>query len=339
VFTRLVAAAILAAISAASLDRSMAADRVGNVVRSPRPAVLYGLNFNAATSTSRPPAALRRGGEVADSLRFNFKFTGDFPEPAKAAVREAGRIWSALLTSRVPVTIEANWRSLGPAGASGIPLAAANVWFWASDHPPQPLLANTWYPTALARKYAAGNVDGANPDMQIDFNGDVKNWYFGTDGLTPIGQYDFLTVALQQIAHGLGFMGSMTVNAAGVGSFGLAGKNGQTSPAMFDTFVRGSTGSLTDGITFISPSTQLGTALQAHKVFLSGTATKHAYGGVDPLLSAPLPWNEGTSYQHLDEFTYPPGDVNALMTPFLGRAEPIHNPGPIVLGLLSDIGW
>jgi hypothetical protein len=42
---------------------------------------------------------------------------------------------------------------------------------------------------------------------------------------------------------------------------------------------------------------------------------------------------------HLDEFTYPPGDVNAFMTPFLGWAEPIHNPGPIVLGVLTDIGW
>jgi hypothetical protein len=301
--------------------------------------VLYGLNFNAATSTSRPPAALRRPVEVADNLRFNFKFTGNFPQPAQAAVREAGRIWSALLTSHEPVTIEANWASLGAAGASGIPLGSANVWFWSTDHPPSPLAGNTWYPTALARKYAAGAVGGANPDMHLDFNGDVRNWYFGSDGLTPIGKFDFLTVALQQIAHGLGFWGSMTVNGQGVGSFGIAGKNGQTYPVIFDTFVRGSTGSLTDGITFINPSAQLGTEVQAHKVSLSGTATKYAFGGVDPLLFAPLPWNEGTSYVHLDEFTYPPGDVNALMTPFLGRAEPIHNPGPIVLGLLSDIGW
>lgn len=326
-------------LASASSGGARAADRAGNIVRSQHPAVLHGLNFNAATATSLPPAARRRAGAAADSLRFNIKFRGNFPEPAKAAVREAGRIWSALLTSRVPVTIEANWATLGPAAPSGIPLASANVWFWSSDHAPNPLVSGTWYPTALARKYAAAGIDATNPDLQIDFNSDVKNWYFGTDGLTPIGQYDFLTVALQQIAHGLGFVGSATVNAAGTGSFGVTAKNGQTYPVIFDTLVGSGMGSLTDGITFVSPSTQLGTQLQAHKVFLSGTATKNAYGGVDPLLFAPLPWNEGASYVHLDEFTYPPGDVNALMTPFLGRAEPIHNPGPIVLGLLSDIGW
>ncbi len=338
---RLATAMILAGASVAwgAIDRAAAADRATNVIRSSRPAVLHGLNFNAATATSRPPAALRRAGEVADSVRFQIKFSGPFPAPAQAAVREAARIWSALLTSRVPVTIEASWTSLGSAGASGIPLASTNAWLWESDHPPSPLASNTWYPTALARKYAGADVDSANPDMHLDFNSDVRNWYFGTDGLTPIGQYDFLTVALQQMAHGLGFTGSMTVNAAGVGSFGIAAKNGQTYPVIFDTFTRATPGSLTDGINFVSPSTQLGTQVQGHKVFLSGTATKHSYGGVDPLLFSPLPWNEGASYVHLDEFTYPPGDVNAFMTPFLGRAEPIHNPGPIVLGLLTDIGW
>jgi hypothetical protein len=338
---RLARAMILAAASVAwgVVDRAAAADRATNVIRSNHPAVLYGLNFNAATATSRPPAALRRSGEVADSVRLQIKFRGPFPPPAQDAVREAARIWSALLTSRVPVTIEASWTSLGPAGASGIPLASTNVWFWSSDHAPRPLTSNTWYPTALARKYAAGDVDSANPDLHVDFNSDVRDWYFGTDGLTPIGQYDFLTVALQQMAHGLGFTGSMTVNAAGVGSFGIAAKNGQTYPVIFDTFTRATPGSLTDGINFVSPSTQLGTQVQGHKVFLGGTATKHSYGGVDPLLFSPLPWNEGTSYVHLDEFTYPPGDVNAFMTPFLGRAEPIHNPGPIVLGVLTDIGW
>jgi hypothetical protein len=339
-FIRFAAMMVLAGCGfAAALDRVAAADRATKIIRSSNPAVLYGLNFNAATATSRPPAALRRAGEVADSLRFNIKFSGPFPQPAQVAVREAARIWSALLTSRVPVTIEAGWTSLGPAGASGIPLGSTHVWFWSSDRPPGPLATNTWYPTALARKYAGSEVDSAHPDMQLDFNSDVKNWYFGTDGLTPIGQYDFLTVALQQMTHGLGFTGSMTVNAAGVGSFGMAGQNGQTYPVIFDTFVRATPGSLTDGITFVSPSTQIGTQLQGHKVFLGGTATKHAYGGVDPLLFSPLPWNEGASYVHLDEFTYPPGDPNAFMTPFLGRAEPIHNPGPIVLGLLTDIGW
>jgi hypothetical protein len=89
----------------------------------------------------------------------------------------------------------------------------------------------------------------------------------------------------------------------------------------------------------VSPSPQLGTQLQAHPVLLTGKTTSQACGGGVPPLYAPMPWKQGTSYVHLDEFAYPPGNVNSLMTPFIGWAEPIHNPGPIVLGVLTDIGW
>ncbi len=47
----------------------------------------------------------------------------------------------------------------------------------------------------------------------------------------------------------------------------------------------------------------------------------------------------GSSYVHLDENTYPAGDLNSLMTPTLGFAEVIHTPGPITLGTLTDMGW
>lgn len=278
-------------------------------------------------------------GKIAGGVTFNIKFTGGFPEDGKAAFQTAADIWSALLTSPVPVEIEANWVSLGPSDSSGRELASTNVWFWCSDQPPAGLSANLWYPTALANKDVGKDVDGTNPDVRSDFNSAVKNWYFGTDGVTPLGQYDFMTVALQQIGHGLGFMGSMTVDSTGVGRFGLKTAGGQTYPAAFDQFVRSANGSLTDGVNFINPSPALATQVQAHNVSLNGPATKNAYGSEAPLLYTPLPWKEGASYVHLDESTYPPGNVNSLMTPFIGWAEPIHNPGPIAMGLLKDLGW
>ncbi|MBK5289837.1 MAG: hypothetical protein JJE46_15350, partial [Acidimicrobiia bacterium] len=45
------------------------------------------------------------------------------------------------------------------------------------------------------------------------------------------------------------------------------------------------------------------------------------------------------SYSHLDESTYPAGDVNSLMTPAIGANEVIHSPGPIALGIFADTGW
>jgi hypothetical protein len=41
----------------------------------------------------------------------------------------------------------------------------------------------------------------------------------------------------------------------------------------------------------------------------------------------------------MDESTYPAGNPNSLMTFALGQAEAIHNPGPLVLGMLEDSGW
>ncbi|MCK7534680.1 MAG: hypothetical protein MZV63_28610 [Marinilabiliales bacterium] len=42
--------------------------------------------------------------------------------------------------------------------------------------------------------------------MNATFNKEVK-WYFGTDGNTPELLYDFVTVVLHEIGHGLGFTG------------------------------------------------------------------------------------------------------------------------------------
>ncbi|MBD3854316.1 MAG: hypothetical protein IFJ96_05990, partial [Acidobacteria bacterium] len=56
-------------------------------------------------------------------------------------------------------------------------------------------------------------------------------------------------------------------------------------------------------------------------------------------LFAPLEWQPNSSYHNLDEEDYPAGDPNSLMTPYLSPSEAIHDPGPIALCMLDDIGW
>ena len=58
--------------------------------------------------------------------------------------------------------------------------------------------------------------------------------------------------------------------------------------------------------------------------------------------SMPLPisrWEEGSSFSHLDETTYPAISGNALMTPAIHFGETEHDLGPIVLGMFQDMGW
>jgi len=74
-------------------------------------------------------------------------------------------------------------------------------------------------------------------------------------------------------------------------------------------------------------------------LFFNGAGARAANGGRNVPIFAPNPFDDGSSYSHQDEATFPAGNANSLMTPQLGRAEAIHSPGPIGMGILRDIGW
>ena len=56
-------------------------------------------------------------------------------------------------------------------------------------------------------------------------------------------------------------------------------------------------------------------------------------------LFAPATFDVGSSVSHQDERSYPGGTPNALMTPSIANGEAIRTPGPVILGVLEDIGW
>ena len=59
------------------------------------------------------------------------------------------------------------------------------------------------------------------------------------------------------------------------------------------------------------------------------------------LLWAPEEYDSGSSVAHLDEYAYPPGTPNALMTPSSdrGEAESSLGVGPLLLAMLEDMLW
>jgi hypothetical protein len=167
------------------------------------------------------------------------------------------------------------------------------------------------------------------------FNSDFDDWYFGVDGETPAGQYDFVSVVLHELGHGLGFSGSATVDG-NLGSWGL----GSGFPFIYDVFVENGAGEqLIDTTIFPNPSEELADQLQGGDLYFAGPAATMANDGEPPELYAPDPWLQGSSYSHLDEDAFPAGDPNSLMTPALDTAEAIHNPGAITRGIFTDQGW
>ncbi len=252
-----------------------------------------------------------------------------WPADARNAFEFATDIWSSFVGSQVAIEVDACWADL-PSGVLG---AAGPLGFWRDfDGAPG---AGIWFPNALANALAGRDLDQNTSDIRATFAASGIDWYFPTDGNVGADQYDFATVILHEIGHGLGFSGSMQV------SNGQAGWGfGETTlyPIGYDFFtVNSSSQRLIDTSAFPNPSAQLLQQLQSGSLFFLGENAIRANGGAAVPIYAPPSWVQGTSYSHLDLSYSTTSD--ALMIGFLSRGTSIHNVGPVSKGLLHDVGW
>lgn len=250
---------------------------------------------------------------------------------AKNAFQYAVAIWESELTSSVPIRIHADWRQLasGVLGQAVWGTAYAN--FGGEQH------MNVYYPVALAEKISGKELNPSDePDIIASFNSTVA-WYLGTDGETPTGKMDLVTIVLHEIAHGLGFTDTYDV-ANKQGSVGFS-SGGTPVPFIYDVFVGNDQSQklLND---FSSPSAELANELQSADLFFDGPMAVASLNGDKPELYAPATFDDGSSISHLDESTFNgQQDANRLMTPQISFAESIHEPGTVLLGTLADMGW
>ncbi|MCW5592009.1 MAG: PPC domain-containing protein [Burkholderiales bacterium] len=294
---------------------------------------------NPSTHRVRPPAEAALRAEmgmpsVTATINVNFMSSGSmfgnpcgaWSGPAQSAFAYAASLWAAKLQSPVTITVNACWASLGP----GVLGSAGPVTF-ARDFAGAPQ-AGTWYPIALANALAGSDLNTTGAEINASFSSAfVPNWYFGTDGNTPFGQYDFVSVVMHELGHGLGFLGSMDYSG-GVGSWG----SGTAFPFIYDRFTEnGSNQALITA--FANNSTALGSQLISNNLFFDGPNARSANGNTPAALYAPATWNDGSSYSHLAEsFNNTP---NSLMTFSLASGESNHDPGPVAMGILQDSGW
>jgi hypothetical protein len=295
-------------------------------------------NFNYAYGPSEGERlALQAANAFSSTITVTYDgFSGNLA--AQAAFQAAVDIWRSVIVSPAPIRVSASFHDLGNPNILG--QARTTAFCSASSG-----VANTFYPAALADKLngsqSCAAAVGVSSEISASFNSAFTNWDFGTSGVPVSGKYNFMTVVLHEIGHGLGFYGSMTA-AGGIGSFGYA-PSFPAFVAPYDRFAV--TGAGVALLSFSNPSAALGSQLVSNDTYFSGLAAVAINSGSRPKLDthnfgagSDNGFQQGSSYSHLDDVLYT-GTPNGLMTFALGTAEVYTDPGPIVRGVFTDLGW
>ena len=283
-------------------------------------------NVDANVSIPAPAEflAARQNPNLRAAARSTFivDYVGFSPQ-AQRAFQYAVDIWASIIDSPVPIRVSAIWTSL-PNQVLG---QASAFDFRARVNGAQK--ANSFYAIALAEKISRREINPSNePDIEAEFNSD-QSWYYGTDAKPGTGQFDLVTIVLHELGHGLGF-----TSFYGIPDGGTNASLAQQLPAVFDNFVtNGQDQLLLTTPTIFNDAAALNRALTGNDIFFTGPTTQKAK------LYAPRTFSDASSISHLDEDTYRQGDPNSLMSPTANRAEAIHDPGPLVKSMFTDMEW
>ncbi len=249
-------------------------------------------------------------------------------EEAKAAFQFALDIWATEIVSSVPIRVYVEHFFFLESG-----LAVAGPDYFVADFEGA-LEPATSYPAALANSLAGKILDPSQPyEFSVNFNL-LDNFYYGLDGNTPFGQFDFATVALHEIGHGLGFTAESSFNIFEDTGLLLSRRN---LPSIFSKFLVNSNNLRASDLA--EGSVELGSLFTSGDLCIDGHNAVAALAGTRPKVFAPNEYAFGASISHWDENIFPPGDSNSLMTPGTFGSESNMNIGDITRGLFKDMGW
>ncbi len=254
-------------------------------------------------------------------LIFQVSYSNTVPQAARTAFERAGNILSNFFSSTVPITVFVG--TVDTVGGNTLAAAGPGRSLQNFKNAPIP---NTNYPIALAEKLAGENLSTlADPaDIIVTYNS-TRNWNFTSTNLAG-NQFDFVTVILHELLHGLGFAASASSNSLlpfrslpNAYSSALENRVGENLVASFN-----------------DPSNELSSQLRSNSLFIR-TPTFNNSNDL-PRIYAPPTYSAGSSISHLDEVTYR-NTPHSLMKPSIGTGAIVHDPGDITLNIMYDIGW
>lgn len=300
------------------------------------------LSVDVGTQVPRPREATS-AKQVEPTANITVQYSSGFPTEARFAFERAVEIWERHIASSVQIRIQARFEELGP----GALAAAGPRTIYAVDTNNDGA-ADRVFGDALADARSGADQSPGEIDIIARFNS-RQEWHYGEDQ-APANRFDFTSVALHEIGHGLNYFSLMQVQNEQGGYGADFDQNGRLDddekiPSVYGAFLarRSATGLNRRMTDFQNPSAELADALRSEQVRYVGGRSREAAGGstgpVPPRIYAPSEWQSGSSISHLDETTYPPGDINSLMSPRFNEAETVRQPGPVMCGQFRDIGW
>ncbi len=276
-------------------------------------------------------------------------------EQRRIALRYAADIIGSRLGSTVPVSVSVRFERLD-CRTNQAKLAAAGARFLVSDFPDAPV-ADTFYPIALANAFAGRRLQ-SGADIGATFNavldsqraGDADclggaDWYYGLDNNPPPGDLKFLSTAVHELIHGLGFSSFVILNPDSpdgeIGQFSAAA-DGRRLPDIYSAQIRDLSITGQPLWTELTAEQRADSATRGPDVVWSGNSTNSAanvlQSGVNQgrvQLYAPEAILPGSSISHWDRALAPDQIMEPFTTPDINVVDGLG----FATCLLQDIGW
>ena len=241
-------------------------------------------------------------------------------EVTEAIEQRVFPIISEVFSSSIPVIIQFNWTQ-----QTGGTLASAAPTGFVPNPSINTRVLNAFYPMPLAEKIARQefNTPG-EPDIRVTINSGI-NWCFDCETPEEVGsRFDFVSILLHEVYHGLGFVAFANVDDNGLGFQRQSGISGIMN-IYFESLVGDSVILVQDG------SERLGNLFQSNQLFFNIPTAGRAK------IFAPNPFDPGSSISHVDEATFN-NSPNSLMTPSSSAGEVERDAG-IANDMMYDMGW
>jgi len=252
---------------------------------------------------------------------FTATYDSSMPAAAQTAFEHALGLLEDIFDASVPITVDVTWEDV-PGNAIGF---AGSPWRANLSFLPQ---NDIWYPEPLINQFFGSQFDSSSDiNMTLDSS---TNWYFGTNGNPANSQIDLITVVLHEISHGMGFAG--TASSDGTASGSSIGWGSNDWPNIYDLQIENGAGnSITN---YNSGSAGLLLQLIGDDLHFDGFYCNGAHQGEPAQTKADVPWQQGSSFSHLD------ASFNGeIMRSFVLTGSAIHTLDTLTVSIFRDMGW